>query len=62
MFGGAIGIIPGPINGSMYEDRHRGLSLRLISAESCESWLKYRDNRNDTAHQYKIFLDTVVKI
>lgn len=24
----------------------------LISAESCERWLKYRDNRNDTAHQY----------
>ena len=32
MFGGAIGIIPGPINGSMYEDKHRGLSLRLMAA------------------------------
>ena len=24
----------------------------LIAAESCERWLEYRDNRNDTAHQY----------
>ena len=24
----------------------------LISVESCERWLEYRDNRNDTAHQY----------
>ena len=32
MFGGVTGIIPGPINGSMYEDRHRSLSLRLMAA------------------------------
>ena len=24
----------------------------LISVESCEHWLEYRDNRNETAHQY----------
>ena len=24
----------------------------LISVESCEHWLKYRDNRNEKAHQY----------
>ena len=24
----------------------------LISADACERWLKYRDNRNDTAHNY----------
>ena len=24
----------------------------LLSAESCERWLEYRDNRNDTAHDY----------
>ncbi len=24
----------------------------LISAEACERWLTYRDNRNDTAHKY----------
>ena len=24
----------------------------LISADTCERWLEYRDNRNDTAHDY----------
>ena len=24
----------------------------LIEAEACERWLRYRDNRNDTAHDY----------
>ncbi len=24
----------------------------LISVEACERWLRYRDNRNDTAHHY----------
>lgn len=24
----------------------------LLSVESCERWLEYRDHRNDTAHQY----------
>ena len=24
----------------------------LLSAESCERWFTYRDNRNDTAHDY----------
>ena len=24
----------------------------LIDAEACERWMRYRDNRNDTAHDY----------
>lgn len=28
------------------------LKRSLISAESCESWPMYRDNRNSTAHDY----------
>lgn len=24
----------------------------LIDAQTCERWLRYRDNRNDTAHDY----------
>ena len=24
----------------------------LLSSEACERWLQYRDNRNDTAHEY----------
>ena len=24
----------------------------VISAEACERWLQYRDNRNETAHDY----------
>ena len=24
----------------------------LLTAESCERWFEYRDNRNDTAHDY----------
>jgi hypothetical protein len=26
----------------------------LITAESCERWLEYRDNRNNTAHDYGV--------
>ena len=35
----------------------------LISVESCERWLEYRDNRNDTAHQYgEDFAETTLKL
>lgn len=35
----------------------------LISVESCERWLEYRDNRNDTAHQYgEGFAETKLKL
>ena len=35
----------------------------LISVESCERWLEYRDNRNDTAHQYgEGFAETTLKL
>ena len=34
----------------------------LISVESCERWIEYRDNRNDTAHQYgEGFAETTLK-
>ena len=35
----------------------------LISSESCERWIKYRDNRNDTAHDYgRGFAETTLKL
>ena len=35
----------------------------LISVESCERWLEYRDNRNDTTHQYgEGFAETTLKL
>ena len=35
----------------------------LISVDSCERWLEYRDNRNDTAHQYgEGFAETTLKL
>ena len=35
----------------------------LISVEGCERWLEYRDNRNDTAHQYgEGFAETTLKL
>ena len=35
----------------------------LISVESCERWLEYRDNRNDTAHDYgEGFAETTLKL
>ena len=35
----------------------------LISVASCERWLEYRDNRNDTAHQYGAgFAETTLKL
>ncbi len=36
-----------------FKDRFRHAAKHgLISVESCERWLVYRDNRNDTAHRY----------
>ena len=35
----------------------------LISVEACERWLAYRDNRNDTAHDYgEAFAETTLKL
>jgi len=33
--------------------RH-GVLRDIISAEACERWLQYRDNRNSTAHDYGV--------
>ena len=35
----------------------------LVSVESCERWLSYRDNRNNTAHDYgEAFAETTLKL
>ncbi len=35
----------------------------LIPTDSCERWLEYRDNRNDTAHDYgKGFAEATLKL
>ena len=35
----------------------------LVSVASCERWLEYRDNRNDTAHDYgEEFAQTTLKL
>ena len=35
----------------------------LIPVETCERWFAYRDNRNDTAHDYgKKFAETTLKL
>ena len=35
----------------------------LISVETCERWFSYRDNRNDTAHDYGAdFAETTLKL
>jgi len=36
-----------------FKDVFRQAVLRsIITAETCERWLQYRDNRNNTAHDY----------
>ena len=36
-----------------FKDRFRyAARYNLIPVESCERWFQYRDNRNDTAHDY----------
>ena len=35
----------------------------LIPADACERWLEYRDNRNDTAHDYgRGFAEATLKL
>ena len=35
----------------------------LITVDACERWLTYRDNRNDTAHDYgEQFAETTLKL
>ena len=35
----------------------------LIDAEACERWFRYRDNRNDTAHDYgEAFAEATLKL
>ena len=35
----------------------------LLSVDACERWLAYRDNRNDTAHDYgEQFAETTIKL
>ncbi len=35
----------------------------LIDTQACERWLHYRDNRNDTAHDYgETFAETTLKL
>ena len=35
----------------------------LLSVEACERWFAYRDNRNDTAHDYgEKFAETTLKL
>ena len=35
----------------------------LIDAQTCERWMQYRDNRNDTAHDYgEDFAETTLKL
>ena len=35
----------------------------LVSVEACERWLVYRDNRNDTAHDYgEEFAETTLRL
>jgi hypothetical protein len=38
-----------------FKDIFRHAVLRsLLSVEACERWLEYRDNRNNTAHDYGV--------
>ncbi|KQS27993.1 nucleotidyltransferase substrate binding protein [Dyadobacter sp. Leaf189] len=47
-----------------FKDIFRNAVLRsLIDAETCERWLKYRDNRNNTAHDYGVnFAEETLRI
>ena len=39
----------------VFKDVFRHAVLRgLLSAEACERWMGYRDNRNNTAHDYGV--------
>ena len=42
---------------------YEGIKHDLISVEACERWFAYRDNRNDTAHDYgEKFAETTLKL
>lgn len=44
---------PQAVDQLYFKDIFRHAVLRtLITDESCERWLRYRDNRNNTAHDY----------
>ena len=47
-----------------FRDRFRHAARHgLISVESCERWFEYRDNRNDTAHNYgENFAETTLSL
>ncbi len=39
----------------VFKDVFRNAVLRtIITSETCERWLQYRDNRNNTAHDYGV--------
>ena len=48
----------------VFKDVFRQAVLRsIISDESCESWFEYRDNRNNTAHDYgEIFVEETLTL
>ena len=47
-----------------FKDRFRYAARHgLISVECCERWLQYRDNRNDTTHDYgENFAETTLEL
>lgn len=46
---------PKAVDKLTFKEVFRNALLRdLISIEECERWLNYRDNRNDTAHDYGV--------
>jgi len=47
-----------------FKDLFRHAVLRsLMTDESCERWLRYRDNRNNTAHDYGVnFAEEILAI
>ncbi|NIJ53826.1 nucleotidyltransferase substrate binding protein [Dyadobacter arcticus] len=46
---------PQAVDQLYFKDIFRHAVLRsLITDESCERWLRYRDNRNNTAHDYGV--------
>ena len=46
---------PKAVDQLVFKDVFRHAVLRnIISSESCERWLKYRDNRNNTTHDYGV--------
>lgn len=45
----------GAVDKLFFKDVFRHSVLRgIITDESCERWLQYRDNRNNTAHDYGV--------